>query len=184
MKAKILVKRFKDEAGNPIVEMPKALLKGDWIDLRCAEETKFIAPQSNTLKYKSVNGEKQGYRSVVFDIQYIPLGIAMKLPKGYEAHVLPRSSTAKGMGLIETNSQGIIDYTYQGDNDEWKFPAMAIRDTTIKVGERICQFRIELSQKATIWQKIKWLFTSGVKFEEVEYLDGENREGFGSTGIK
>ena len=74
--------------------------------------------------------------------------------------------------------------SYNGDNDEWKFPAIAIRETTIEEGTRICQFRIQLSQKATFWQKLKWLFSSGVKLVEVDNLNNEDRLGFGSTGIK
>lgn len=182
MKTKILVKRFKNENDLPIVELPKVIMKGDWIDLRCAQETKFVAPQAGTLKAETHNGETVKHRDVKFDLQLIPLGIAMKLPKGYEAVVLPRSSTAKGMGLIQANSQGVIDYTYSGDHDEWKFPAIALRDTTIKVGERICQFRIQLSQKATFWQKIKWLFTNKIEIVEVSSLGNNSRGGFGSTG--
>jgi len=183
MKQTIYVKRFKGEDGNPIVELPKIITKGEWIDLRCAQETKFKAPQSGTLKSRTINGVEEKYRNVSFDFKYIPLGVGMRLPEGFEAIITPRSSTCKGMGLLEGNSVGIIDNTYSGEKDEWKFPALALRDTTIKVGERICQFRIQLSQKATVWQKIKWLFTSGVKIVEVDSLDGVSRGGFGTTGV-
>ena len=74
--------------------------------------------------------------------------------------------------------------SYNGDNDEWKFPAIAIRETTIEKGTRICQFRIQLSQKATFWQKLKWLFSSRVKLVEVDSLNNKSRGGFGSTGVK
>ena len=78
----------------------------------------------------------------------------------------------------------MIDQTYCGDNDEWKFPAIAYRDTLIPERDRICQFEIRLSQKATFWQKLKWLFSSGIEIIEVESLEGTNRNGFGSTGVK
>ena len=94
--------------------------KSDWIDLRAAEEVELKA------------GE----------FQLIPLGIAMELPAGYEAHVVPRSSTFKNYGVIQTNSMGVIDETYCGDNDQWFFPAYALRDTVIHANDRICQFRI------------------------------------------
>lgn len=121
--------------------------KGDWIDLRSAE----------TVELKT--GE---YR-------LIPLGIGMKLPTGYEAHIVPRSSTFKSFGIIQTNSMGIIDSSYCGDNDQWHFPAFALRDTIIHKGDRICQFRIAEKQPP-------------VKFEVVEHLDGIDRGGLGSTG--
>jgi dUTP pyrophosphatase len=79
---------------------------------------------------------------------------------------------------------GIVDNSYSGNDDEWKFPAIAIRDTTVSEGERICQFRICLSQKATLWQRIKWLFSSGIEIIETDELSSENRGGFGSTGNK
>ena len=94
--------------------------KSDWIDLRAAETVQFKA------------GE----------FKLIPLGIAMQLPEGYEAHVVPRSSTFKNFGIIQTNSQGVIDESYCGPNDQWVFPAYALRDTVINVNDRICQFRI------------------------------------------
>ena len=94
--------------------------KSDWIDLRAAEDVVLKAGE-----YK-----------------LIPLGIAMKLPKGYEAHVVPRSSTFKNFGVIQTNHYGVIDESYCGDNDQWFVPVMAMRDTEIHVNDRICQFRI------------------------------------------
>jgi dUTP pyrophosphatase len=101
----------------------------------------------------------------------IPLGIAMELPEGYEAHVVPRSSTFKNFGIIETNSMGVIDESYKGDNDQWFFPAYALRDTAIEFGERICQFRIMEKMPE-------------VEFVEVEHLGNEDRGGHGTTGTK
>lgn len=152
--------------------------KGDWIDLRAAEIISFNAPYANTL------AKNRTRRDVEFDCKPIPLGIGMKLPKGVEALVLPRSSTFKNYGITMWNSQGVIDYTYRGAGDQWHFPAIAYRNVVIPKGERICQFRLQLSQKATIWQKIKWLFTNKIKFEFVENYEGKNRGGFGSTGVK
>lgn len=188
MKLKIKVKRI-----NEFNPLPKVIDKGDWVDLRCSETTVLKAPKADTLKRITKEGETEAYRKVSFDLQYIPLGIAMKLPAGYEAHVLPRSSTPKGFGVMCANSQGVIDNTYNSNTDEWKFPALALRDTTIKgpevdengnlsSGERLCQFRIMLSQKATVWQKLKWLFADGIEFIEVSDLGDNTRGGFGSTG--
>ena len=150
--------------------------KGEWIDLRAATTVEFAAPFANTL-----NGNRKS-RNVVFDHKMIPLGFAMELPKDFEALVNPRSSTFKNYGTIMTNSQGIIDNSYSGNDDEWKMPVIATRDATILEGERICQFRIQPSQKASIWTKIKWLFTNKIEFVEVDDLCNNNRNGFGSTG--
>ena len=100
--------------------------KSDWIDLRSAEEVNMKAGEA----------------------RLISLGIAVQLPKGYEAHVVPRSSTFKNFGLIQTNHMGVIDESYCGDHDEWKVPVMAVRDTCIHVNDRICQFRIMEHQPA------------------------------------
>lgn len=121
--------------------------KSDWIDLRAAADV--------TLK----KGE----------FQLIPLGVAMELPKGYEAHVVPRSSTFKNFGIIQTNHQGVIDGSYCGDNDQWFMPAYAVRDTQIHVNDRICQFRIMVNQPKLV-------------FDEVVSLDNADRGGHGSTG--
>lgn len=121
--------------------------KSDWIDLRAAKEV--------TLK----KGE----------FALIPLGVAMELPAGYEAHVVPRSSTFKNFGIIQTNHMGVIDESYCGDQDQWFFPAYALRDTVIHVNDRICQFRIMEQQPE-------------LEFEEVAELSGKNRGGFGTTG--
>lgn len=164
--------------------MPEINPIGDWIDLRAADNYEFKAPQSGVLKRIQVNGETESHRDVTFDYKLLKLGVAMELPKGFEAQVLPRSSTYKNFGIICANSKGIIDGSYCGNNDEWRFPALVIRDTTINKGDRICQFRITLSQKATMWQKLKWLFSSGVELVQVDKLENKDRNGFGSTGVK
>lgn len=121
--------------------------KSDWIDLRAAEDIVM----------------KKG------DFKLIPLGVAMELPQGYEAHVVPRSSTFKNYGIIQTNHQGVIDGSYCGDNDQWFMPAYAVRDTQIHVNDRICQFRIMENQPKIL-------------FEEVRQLTNADRGGHGSTG--
>lgn len=121
--------------------------KSDWIDLRAAEDVVLKA------------GE----------FALISLGVSMKLPDGYEAHIVPRSSTFKYWGVLQTNSMGIVDNSYSGDNDIWRYPVYATRDTEIKVNDRICQFRIFKNQDA-------------FDFDEVEFLSDTSRGGFGSTG--
>ena len=121
--------------------------KSDWIDLRAAEDV--------TLQ--------QG------EFKLIPLGVGMELPKGYEAHVVPRSSTFKNFGIIQTNHQGVIDSSYCGDNDQWFMPVYALRDTQIHINDRICQFRIMENQPKIV-------------FDEVAHLEHEDRCGHGSTG--
>lgn len=178
MKLKILVKRFKNEKGEPIVNFPKVIKKGDWVDLHTAEECTLNAPQAGTLK-----GHDVKHRDVVSEVTYISLGVAMKLPSGFEAIIASRSSTAKNMGVMLANGIGIIDSTFCGDNDQWKYPAVTLRKTSIALNTRLCQFRIQLSQKATFWQKLKWFVCTGIKFIEVDSLENESRGGFGSTGI-
>ena len=141
---RIDVKYFDDE----ITKIEK-IEKGDWIDLRSAEEVVM----------------KQG------EFRLIKLGVGMKLPKGYEAHVVPRSSTYKNFGIVMTNSVGIIDNSYCGEKDQWRFPAFALRDTTIHKDDRICQFRIVENQP-------------NLEFETVEHLEEQSRGGVGSTGVK
>lgn len=158
---------------------------GEWVDLCTAEDVMIKAPQANKMHIRSTGknpSQELRTRDVDFDFQMIPLGIAMQLPSGMEAHVLPRSSTFKRYGLLLVNSQGIIDGSYCGDGDEWKYPVIGTRKVTIPKGTRIAQFRIQLSQKATVWQKMKWLFSSGVKIRKVASLDNPDRGGFGSTG--
>jgi len=122
---------------------------GDWIDLRIADYVEL----------------KQGEYSL------LNLGVSMELPKGYEAHVVPRSSTFKNFGIIQVNSPGIIDNSYCGDDDVWRFPALALRHTIIPFDSRICQFRIVANQPS-------------IEFVEVQTLNNENRGGIGKTGIK
>ena len=121
--------------------------KSDWIDLRAAESVDL----------------KKG------EFKLIPLGVAMELPKGYEAHIVPRSSTFKNFGIIQTNHQGVVDCSYCGDNDQWFMPVYAVRDTDIECNDRICQFRIMENQPK-------------ISFQEVAVLEGTDRGGFGSTG--
>lgn len=156
MKLKIKVKTFAGQV------LPEIIDKGDWIDLRSNEE--YVA-------------DKEEYK-------LLKLGVAMELPDGFEAIVAPRSSTFKTWGILLANSMGIIDNSYSGNNDEWRFPAWFTRRTIIHKGDRICQFRIQLSQKATVWQKIKWFLSNGIKIERVEELNTINRGGIGSTGKK
>jgi len=187
---------------NESIAAPVINPKGDWIDLRAAEDITLPVPMSN--REHQVNNQK--VRDVNIQNKLISLGVAMQLPAGYEAHVLPRSSSYKNFGVVLGNSMGIIDGSYCGPNDIWKFNAIALKPCTIKgprpateedykneeltivngwvQGDRICQFRIQLSQKATVWQKIKWLFTSGVEIQVVNSLSNANRGGIGSTGIK
>lgn len=131
------------EGVDPITILPN----GDWIDLRCAEDT--------TLK--------------AGEFKYIPLGVAMQLPEGFEAIVVPRSSTFAKYGILQTNSIGVIDNSYCGNNDWWHFPALAMRDTFIPKNARICQFRLLPNQMNIIMQK-------------VNHLSSNDRGGLGSTG--
>ena len=138
----ILVKYHDSDLGK-IEKIPI----GDWIDLRSAER---VDMEPNQFKI-------------------ISLGVSMKLPEGYEAHVVPRSSTFKKWGVLQTNGIGIIDESYCGDDDIWKFPALAMRTTTIFKGDRICQFRIVKKMPE-------------IKFIEVKKMNNRNRGGLGSTG--
>ena len=177
MALKIKVKRFKNEKGEPLVKLPRVIKKGDWVDLYTSMDVTLNAPQAGTLKGKEVK-----HRDVISDVTYIPLGVAMHLPDGFEAIMAPRSSAAKNLGILCANSIGVIDNSYSGNDDQWMFPAVSIRKTTITANTRICQFRIQLSQKASFWQKLKWFFASGIELVEVDSLDDNNRNGFGSTG--
>ena len=126
--------------------LPELECHGDWIDLYNKEEI--------TIK--------------MAEHKLIDLNIAMQLPKGFEAHILPRSSTFKNYGLIVTNSMGMIDNGYCGDNDEWKLSVIGTKEVTIPKGSRIAQFRIIPSQN--------------VKLKTVGSLNRSNRGGFGSSG--
>lgn len=121
--------------------------KGDWIDLRAAEDVEMKAG----------------------DFRLISLGVSMKLPEGYEAHIVPRSSTFKNWSIIQANHMGVVDNSYCGDNDIWKFPAIALGNTMICKNDRICQFRIVEKQPK-------------LKFMQVDRLGGKDRGGFGSSG--
>ena len=143
---KIKVKYVKNSDGY-IVKPLKMIDEGDFVDLYVSENIDMKA------------GE----------FKLIPLGIAMEIPEGYEAHVLPRSSTFKKYGLLMANSCGIIDNSYCGDDDVWMFPAYATRDTHIDFNDRICQFRILENQPKLL-------------FEKVDTLGNNSRGGFGSTG--
>lgn len=123
------------------------ITKGDWIDLR-ASETIYL---------------RKG------EFALIPLGVGMKLPDGYEANIVPRSSTYKNFKVLQTNSFAVIDNSYSGEEDMWRYPVIAMKDTVINKNERICQFRINKIQPRLL-------------FEEVEHLDAASRGGFGSTG--
>lgn len=123
--------------------------KSDWIDLRSAEHVVL----------------KQG------EYRLISLGVSMQLPAGYEAIIAPRSSTFKNFGIIQTNHIGIVDETYCGNDDIWRMPVLAMRDTEINVNDRICQFRIQKHQPEIV-------------FDEIDDLGNVNRGGFGSTGIE
>ena len=121
--------------------------KSDWIDMRASEEVELKA------------GE----------FKLIPLGVAMQIPTGYEAHLVPISSTFKNWGIIQTNSMGVIDGSYCGDNDMWRMPVYATRDTVIHVNDRIAQFRIMKNQPT-------------ICYEEAAHLENKDRGGFVSTG--
>lgn len=121
---------------------------GSWIDLYTYEDVTLKAGQR----------------------EYISMGVAMQLPQGYEAILAPRSSTFKRYGLLQSNSIGVIDSTYNGDDDIWCMPVVATKDIYIPRGTRICQFRIQKEQPK-------------IHFVAVSSLGNENRSGFGSSGV-
>ena len=142
----IKIKYFDEEL--PRLEFIGGKEKSDWIDLRSA------------IDFQLKKGE----------FMLVPLGVAMELPKGYEAHIVPRSSTYKNFGIIQTNHQAVIDESYCGDDDQWFYPCYALRDTPlIRKGDRICQFRIVEKQP-------------NIQFEKVDHLNNSNRGGIGSSG--
>lgn len=132
---------------NKDLEKMELVQHGDWVDLRAAERVEMKAG----------------------DFKIISLGVSMKLPEGYEAHVAPRSSTFKKWGVLQANSVGVIDNSYSGENDIWGFPALAMRDTVIEAGDRIAQFRIMKKMEMIV-------------FTEVDHMEDADRGGFGSTG--
>ncbi len=170
---KIRVKIFDDS-----VEIPSYISKGEWVDLRSRTSVVYEGPYANILKQK--DNVKQ--RNLVFNAVKVPLNIAVELPKGYEAIIASRSSTFKNFGMVMSNSIGVVDYSYRGDNDEWKWFGIPFRGGVVNKGDAVCQFKIQLSQKATMWQKIKWLFSNKIEFEFVDKLNDNNRGGFGTTG--
>ena len=137
----IKIKYFSD------VERIEKIEGGDWIDLRSAEDVSMKAGEFRLIK----------------------LGVGMILPHDFEAHVVPRSSTFKNWGIIQANSMGVIDNSYSGENDQWHFPAIAMRDTEIKKNDRICQFRI-----------VRRMGNIGIV--KVDHLHEISRGGIGSTG--
>lgn len=122
--------------------------KSDWIDLRASKD----------------------YTLHKDEFALIDLGVSMKLPDGYEAHIVPRSSTYKNYKIIQTNSTGIVDNSFSGTNDIWKMPVIAMEDTKINKYDRICQFRIMKKM-------------DNVQFIETDTLDETDRGGIGSTGV-
>lgn len=162
--------------------MPTIIKKGEWIDLASSSDYDLKAPTINAGRYKQQEGLKQ--KEVSYYPQLIDLGVSMQLPKGYEAIIAPRSSNFKCFGVMQSNSIGVIDNSYSGTNDIWKCQVIPFMNGTINQGERVCQFRIQLSQKATFLQKLKWLFSSGIKFEVVSELNNTDRGGYGTTGTK
>lgn len=123
--------------------------QGDWIDLRAAEDVTLKAGES----------------------RLISLGVSMRLPMGFEAHIVPRSSTFSRWGILQTNSMGVVDESYAGDEDIWRMPVYAVRDTQIRMNDRICQFRVVEKMPP-------------VSFQEVDGMEQASRGGFGSTGAR
>jgi len=140
----IKIKYFNDQ-----LEKIQKISQGDWIDLRSSIDCEL----------------KEG------EFKLIPLGIAMELPEGYEAHIVPRGSTFKNFGIIQTNHQGVVDESYCGNNDQWFVPVYALKDTKINMNDRICQFRIVEKMPEIV-------------FIEVKSLENKDRGGHGSTGVK
>ena len=158
--------------------MPKINANGDWIDLCTTQDISFSKTIANRLKR---NTKEEG-RIVEFDSKLLDFGLSFELPKGFSLYIVPRSSLYKKYGIILSNSMGIIDNSYNGDNDIIKFGAIALKGSFIPAGTRIAQFEIRPNQFATPLQKIKWLFSNGIKFIKVESLDNTDRGGIGSTG--
>ena len=138
----IKIKYFDNE-----IDKIEKISNGDWIDLRSAETVEL----------------KKG------EFHLIPLGVGMKLPSGFEANIVPRSSTYKNFKVLQTNSMAVIDHSFCGDIDQWLYPVIAMDDTVIHKNDRICQFRIQKIQPE-------------IEFNEVEHLDSASRGGIGSTG--
>lgn len=135
---------------SPLAKLEQ-IENGDWIDLKTIEDANL-------------------YRGKFY---LIPLGVAMELPRGYEANIVPRSSTFSRFGILQVNCFGVIDSSYRGDDDQWFFPAYATRNAFIPAGSRICQFRINRTMRESF---------GPIQFDEVECLGNQNRGGHGSTG--
>lgn len=140
---------------------------GNWIDLKASENVQLKK----------------------FENKLIPLGVSIRLPKYYQANIVPRSGTYKNFSLIQANHYGVIDGPddksdgYSGNNDVWMFNAIALKNTKINVGDRICQFEIRLTMNAPWYIKLKWIINRSLKFIEVDTLKFNDRGGFGHTGI-
>lgn len=167
--------------------MPEMINKGRWIDLRSNADVNIRGPYVE--KTVSKNGTERLVCKV--DNAMVPLGIAVQAPKGFECLVVPRSSTYKKTKTILSNSVGVIDGVtyrgsvgYNGDNDQWWYNAVAMNTCHIKKGDRIAQFRIVLSQDATFWQRLRWLFSGKIRLVQVDSLGNNDRGGFGSTDAK
>lgn len=187
------MKKIKIKYHNDKLDKIKKIEKGDWLDLRCNGvikiDTDFIITDRHLLgdkvlpllmrkevktQLKFEDGDFRGKRVKFIrykkgDYLLINLGVSMELPVGYEAYVNPRGSTYKTFGLTQTNSQGVIDYMFKGDNDIWFMPVLAQKDGFIMLNERVCQFRIQKKMPK-------------IAFEEVEHLNSEDRGSHGSTG--
>lgn len=149
----------------------KKIVKGDWIDMHAC----LVKYHNEEIGHKVVHDLRETKNSVFFpqegDVLMIGLGISMEVPEGYEAHVLPRSSTYKTWGLLQTNSQGVIDNSYNGNNDMWWFPCKVDKEAKpIEFGDRVCQFRIIEKMPE-------------ISFNYVDDMENEDRGGFGSSGI-
>ena len=144
----LLKKKIKIKYFDKTISKIEKIQKGDLIDLRVV----------------GTHVMKKG------EFKLLPLGVAMKLPKGYEAQIYPRSSTFKNLKIILANSVGCVDNSYCGPTDQWYFPAIALEDTTVHHNDRICQFKIVKNQPP-------------LEFEEVEDLEDPDRSGIGSTGL-
>lgn len=156
----------------------KITTNGNMYDLRASEEIVFKQPRIEN-------------DTVIFDSKLIPLGVAIELPKYFEATIIPRSSLFGATGLMLRNSVGEIDGKcqdnpgYIGNNDIWQFGAIAYKDYIINPGDKLCQFRIQPCMKAPWYVKLRWIFTNKPKFIEVDILYGKNRGGHGtSNGYK
>ena len=156
------------------------IAKGNWIDVYAYQDT-FVP---------------EGERAM------INLGFALELPKGWEGHLAPRSSTFKTWGVIQTNSVGVVDDTYIGDNDIWHMPIYCLQGKEHKYTKMKCKLMFgeladEFYKDKTDNPKGTWIKKGDkigqfrimevmpeIEFEEVESFDNADRNGFGSTGIK